>query len=141
TVSNVPAETAVSVAESVNASVIDLRRNIFAYRQAAVEQWPPSAHFSVHDPPVLDVEGATLGIIGRGDIGSRVARLAKAIGMHVLFAEHRDATTVRAGYHRFETILQQADVLTLHCPLTSLTRHLIGAPEIAGMKPGALLIN
>mgnify|MGYP003482583994 FL=1 len=61
--------------------------------------------------------------------------------MKVLFAEHRGASTVRSGYHAFDSVLAQADVLTLHCPLTPQTRHLIGAKEIARIKPGAILIN
>lgn len=141
TVSNVPAYSAVSVAESVIGSIFVLRRQLLAYRQAASVQWPSSPHFCVHDKPVLDVEGATLGIFGRGDIGSRVARLATALGMKVLFAEHRGATTIRAGYHAFERVLEQADILTLHCPLTPQTHHLIGEPEIARIKVGAMLIN
>lgn len=140
-VSNVPAYSAVSVAESVIASVFLLRRHLLAYRQAALSDWSSSVHFCVHREPILDVEEATLGIVGRGDIGSRVARLAKALGMNVMFAEHRDATSIRAGYHSFENVLSKADVLTLHCPLTSSTRHLIGEREIAAMKPGAALIN
>lgn len=141
TVSNVPAYSAVSVAESVIGSIFVLRRHLLGYRQAASEQWPCSSHFCVHDKPILDVEGATLGIFGRGDIGSRVARLASALGMKVLFAEHRGATSVRAGYHEFGSVLTQADILTLHCPLTPQTRHLIGGQEIARIKPGAILIN
>ena len=141
TVSNVPAYSAVSVAEAVIGSIFVLRRHLLAYRQAAVEHWPSSAHFCVHGKPVLDVEGTTLGIFGRGDIGSRVARLAKALGMNVLFAEHRGATTVRSGYHAFERVLEQAEILTLHCPLTPQTHHLIGEPEIARIKSGAILIN
>lgn len=141
TVSNVPVYSAVSVAESVICSLFVLRRHLLAYRQAAVERWPKSSHFCVHDQPVLDVEGATLGIVGRGDIGSRVARLAKALNLNVVFAEHRGAATVRAGYQAFSDVLEQADILTLHCPLTLETRLLIGAPEIARMKPGAILIN
>src|ERR1700712_1120965 len=89
-VSNVPAYSAVSVAESVIASVFVLRRHLLAYRQAALSDWSSSSHFCVHRQPILDVEDATLGIVGRGDIGSRVARLAKALGMNVMFAEPRE---------------------------------------------------
>lgn len=141
TVCNVPAYSAVSVAESVIGSLFALRRHLLAYHSASATQWPRSSHFCVHGAPIQDLQGSTLGIIGRGDIGSRVARLAKALEINVLFAEHRGAERVREGYTRFEDVLAEADALTLHCPLTPSTRYLIGAAQINQMKPGALLIN
>lgn len=141
TVCNVPAYSAVSVAESVIGSLFALRRHLMAYREAAAAQWPDSSHFCVHGAPIQDVQGSTLGIIGRGDIGSRVARLAKALEINVVFAEHRGASQVRSGYTPFDEVLATADAITLHCPLTPQTRYLIGLAEIARMKPGALLIN
>lgn len=141
TVCNVPAYSAVSVAESVIGSLFALRRHLLAYRAASARLWPQSSHFCVHGAPIQDLQGSTLGIVGRGDIGSRVARLAKALDITVLFAEHRGAQQVRAGYVAFDEVLAKADALTLHCPLTPQTRYLIGTAEIARMKPGALLIN
>lgn len=141
TVCNVPAYSAVSVAESVIGSLFALRRHLLAYRAASTRLWPQSSHFCVHGAPIQDLQGSTLGIVGRGDIGSRVARLAKALDITVLFAEHRGAPQVRAGYVAFDEVLAKADALTLHCPLTPQTRYLIGTAEIARMKPGALLIN
>ncbi|BCX67233.1 D-2-hydroxyacid dehydrogenase [Pseudomonas izuensis] len=141
TVCNVPAYSAVSVAESVIGSLFALRRHLLAYRAASVTDWPTSSHFCVHGAPIQDLQGSTLGIVGRGDIGSRVARLARALEINVLFAEHRGASRVREGYTAFDEILAKADALTLHCPLTPQTRYLIGSAEIARIKPGALLIN
>lgn len=141
TVCNVPAYSAVSVAESVIGSLFALRRHLTAYRAAAGSLWPQSSHFCVHGARIQDLQGSTLGIVGRGDIGSRVARLAKALDITVLFAEHRGAQQVRAGYAAFDDVLAKADALTLHCPLTPQTRYLIGAAEVARMQPGALLIN
>ncbi len=140
TVCNVPAYSAQSVAESVIASIFALRRQLFAY-QAATRDWPDSRHFCVHRAPIRDVQGSVLGIIGRGGIGQATARLASALGMQLLYAEHRDVIPVRKGYQAFETVLAQSDVISLHCPLTEHTRHLIGAAELAQMNPGALLIN
>ncbi|MCF4984181.1 D-2-hydroxyacid dehydrogenase [Pseudomonas syringae] len=140
-VCNVPAYSAISVAESVIGSLFALRRHLTAYRDASSRLWPQSSHFCVHGAPIQDLQGSTLGIVGRGDIGSRVARLAKALEINVLFAEHRGAPRVREGYTAFDTVLAKADALTLHCPLTPQTRYLIGAAEVARMKPGALLIN
>ncbi|KIH83253.1 D-2-hydroxyacid dehydrogenase [Pseudomonas batumici] len=141
TVSNVPAYSAQSVAESVIASIFALRRQLFAYQAAAQRDWPTSRHFCVHRAPIQDVQGSVLGIIGRGAIGLAAARLASALGMQLLYAEHRGVIPVRKGYQTFETVLAQSDVISLHCPLSEHTRHLIGAAELAQMKPGALLIN
>lgn len=140
-VSNVPGYSRQSVAESVIGSIFALRRNLVTYARIGPESWSKSAHFCVHDRPILDVAGATLGIIGQGAIGSEVARLAQALGMKTIFAEHRAKADVRPGYTRFETVIATADVITLHCPLTPATQGLIGQAEIAHMKPGALLIN
>ncbi|QJI36868.1 D-2-hydroxyacid dehydrogenase [Pseudomonas sp. ADAK13] len=141
TVSNVPAYSAQSVAESVITSIFALRRQLFAYQRAARQDWPDSRHFCVHRAPIQDVQGSVLGIVGKGAIGLATARLASSLGMRLLFAEHRGVTSVRQGYQSFETVLAQSDVISLHCPLTERTRHLIGAAECAQMKPGALLIN
>lgn len=141
TVCNAPAYSASSVAEAVIASLFALRRNLFEYREAATKRWPTSNHFCVHGTPIKDIKGSTLGIVGWGDIGSRVAQLAVGLDMHVVFAEHRGATTVREGYVPFETMLQEADAISLHCPLTPQTRHLIGSDQLALMKKGAVLIN
>ena len=140
-VSNVPGYSKQSVAESVIASIYALRRNLLTYARIGPSRWSDSPHFCVHDRPIQDVAGATLGIIGQGAIGSEVARLAQVLGMQVLFAEHRGKHEVRDGYTRFETVIAQADVITLHCPLTPATAGLIGQAEVAHMKPGALLIN
>lgn len=140
-VSNVPGYSKQSVAECVIASIFALRRNLMTYARIGPESWSNSAHFCVHDRPILDISSATLGIIGKGAIGTEVARLAQALGMQVIFAEHRGKTEVREGYTRFETVIAQSDVVTLHCPLTPATQGLIGQAEIAHMKPGALLIN
>ena len=88
-----------------------------------------------------NVRGCTLGIFGRGAIGGHVAQMAEALGMKVLFAEHRNRPEIRAGYTRFETVLDQSDVISLHCPLTEATRGMIGHAEISRMKPSAMLIN
>lgn len=140
-VSNVPGYSKQSVAESVIASIYALRRNLMTYARLGPNGWSDSPHFCVHDRPIQDIAGATLGIVGQGAIGSEVGRLARAVGMHTLFAEHRGKPDVRQGYTRFETVMAQSDVISLHCPLTPATQGLIGQAEVAHMKPGALLIN
>lgn len=140
-VSNVPGYSRQSVGEGVIAFIFALRRALPYYQTHARQAWPDSPHFCVHGAPVLNVRGATLGIFGRGAIGTEVATLAQSLGMNVLFGEHRNRPEIRPGYVRFETLLAQSDIITLHCPLTEATRGMIGYAEIAQMKQGAMLIN
>jgi glycerate dehydrogenase len=131
-----------AVAEHVMMLVLALRRQLLAYRQSLqAGRWQSSEHFCFFDHPIRDLHGATLGLVGRGSLGNAVAGLAEAFGMHVVWSERKGAATVRPGYLPFADVLANADVLSLHCPLTQDTRHLIGAAELAAMKRGALLIN
>ncbi len=93
-----------------------------------------------------DLRGKRLGIVGLGNIGARVAQRARAFGMSVAYHSRRpapEALVAALGAERLELepLLGAADVVSLHCPLTEQTRHLIGAAELALMKPGAALIN
>ena len=141
TVVNVPGYSSNSVAECVIANIFALRRNLLRYARTGRDSWQHSSHFCVHDRPIMDIKGATLGIFGYGAIGAQVATLAHAIGMHVLLAEHRGRADVRPGYTRFEEVIARSDVLSLHCPLTPATTGMIGQAEIAHTKPGCLVIN
>jgi glycerate dehydrogenase len=140
-VSNVPGYSAQSVSEWVIASIFALRRKLLEYRTLALEQWASSESFCVHGTPILDIAGTTLGIVGRGAIGQATARLGCAIGMNVIYAEHRGRADAREGFVPFEDVLRRCDVLSLHCPLTDQTRNLIGKNELASLKPGAMLVN
>ncbi|NAW87850.1 D-2-hydroxyacid dehydrogenase [Photobacterium halotolerans] len=141
-VSNIRGYATGSVPEHVIAMLFALKRNLFAYHkdiQAGV--WQEKKQFCFFSHPIGDVAGSTLGVIGSGSLGQAVARLAAAIGMKVVFAERKGASQCRAGYLPFEQVLQTADAITLHCPLSEETTNLIAAPELAHMKPGSLLIN
>jgi glycerate dehydrogenase len=141
-VSNIQGYAVHTVPEHVISLLMALSRNLLAYRQSVAEgRWQRAEQFCFFDHPIRDLHGATLGVIGSGSLGQGVVRLAEAFGMKVLLAERKGATTVRPGYTDFATVLQQSDALTLHCPLTAETRHLIGAAELQAMKPTALLIN
>lgn len=141
-VSNIRGYAEHTVPEHVFTLLLALSRNLVAYRQSVqAGRWQQSDQFCFFDHPIHDLHGATLGIVGSGSLGGGVARLAQAFGMRVLRAEHKGATAVRPGYTAFDTVLREADALTLHCPLTADTTGLIGEAELRAMKPTALLIN
>ncbi|MRT24965.1 D-2-hydroxyacid dehydrogenase [Enterobacteriaceae bacterium RIT697] len=140
-ISNVPGYSTRSVSEGVIASLFALRRNFNEYVRAARTEWSDSDHFCLHKSPLKDVQDATLGIIGRGEIGGAVARLAKGLGMRVLFGERPGQSVTREGYTAFNETLRSCDVLTLHCPLTPETREIINRRTLSQMKPGAMIIN
>ncbi|MBN8453768.1 D-2-hydroxyacid dehydrogenase [Accumulibacter sp.] len=131
-----------TVPEHVFALLLALSRNLVAYRQSvAAGRWQRAEQFCFFDHPIRDLFGATLAIIGSGSLGSGVARLAEAFGMRVLRSERKGAATLRPGYTPFAQVLREADVISLHCPLSAGTRNLIGADELQAMKRSALLLN
>jgi glycerate dehydrogenase len=142
-VSNVRDWCTTSVAEHVFALIFSLRRRLFeardATRSGAWQRSPGSLMPTL--PPPCDLSGSQMGLIGHGAIARRVAQLATGLGMRVAVGEHKYSREVRAGRVPFDTILRESDIVSLHCPLTEETRALIGARELALMKPTALLIN
>jgi len=122
--------------------MLALRRNLIAYRNdVKAGRWHDAKQFCLLDHPIGDLRGATLGIVGFGTLGKSTAQLGRAVGMEVIVAEHKNATTVRDGRVEFQEVLRRSDVLSLHCPLTDETKNLIGTDELAQMKPDAILIN
>jgi glycerate dehydrogenase len=141
-VSNVRGYARETVPEHVFALLLALSRQIGPYHQSvAAGRWQRSEQFCYFDYPIRDLAGQTLGILGGGVLGQGVARLAATFGMRVLFGEHKGATGLRDGYVPFAQVIREADAISLHCPLNAATRHLIGAAELATMRPHALLIN
>src|SRR5699024_4439514 len=102
--------------------------------------WSDSPHFTLLDLPVRELAGKTLAVVGYGTLGQAVATRAEAFGLKVVVAERRGEPP-RHGRTTFETALGQADVVSLHAPLTPATRHLIDAGTLALMKPDAILLN
>ena len=140
-VRNVPDYGSDSVAEHAIATLFALRRELLVYAAAAVDgRWQASPHFCWTGPTIRDVGGTVFGVIGRGRIGEAVARLARGIGMRVLFAETPGAER-QADELPLDELLAQSDAVTLHLPLTPATRGLIGARSLAQMKRDAVLIN
>ncbi|MDA8416412.1 MAG: D-2-hydroxyacid dehydrogenase [Betaproteobacteria bacterium] len=131
-----------TVPEHAFSLILALRRNLLAYRQDVENGvWQKSSQFCFFDHPIGDLFGSTLGIIGEGVLGQGTARIAEAFGMTVLFADHPPPKHAEVTYTPLEKVLECADVLSLHCPLTANTRHIIGEDQLRRMKPSALLIN
>lgn len=141
-VCNVAGYSTDSVAQHVFTLVLALRAQLLAYdRDVRAGAWQRSRSFCLLDHPLVELAGQTLGVVGHGAIGGRVAHIATAFGLEVLIAERPGASSLRSGRLPFDEVVARADVLTLHCPLTPETQGLIGRRELALMKPGALLIN
>ncbi|WP_308187069.1 D-2-hydroxyacid dehydrogenase [Neisseria subflava] len=131
-----------SVAEHAFMMMITLMRNLPAYqRDVAAGLWENSPFFCHLGAPMRDLNGKTLAIFGRGNIGKTLATYAQAFKMNVVFAEHKNTQSVRDGYVSFDEAIRSADVVSLNCPLTPQTANMIGEAELQQMKPGAILIN
>ncbi|ALO40120.1 glycerate dehydrogenase [Alcaligenes faecalis] len=144
-VSNIRDYAVRSVPEHVFALIFALRRNICAYRQSVKEgRWQEAQQFCYFDYPIRDLAGSTLGLIGSGSLGQAVATMGRALGMKVIFAQRHGQTIVSNADDRlpFEQVLEQADILSLHCPLTAETQNMLGMAEFERMAPRRpLLIN
>ncbi|QBQ64172.1 2-hydroxyacid dehydrogenase [Actinobacillus indolicus] len=142
-VKNVTGYSSVTVPEHVLGMIFSLKHSLMSYHrdQVTSDRWATCGQFCYVDYPITDVRGSILGVFGKGCLGTEVGRLAEMVGMKVLYAEHKGATTIRDGYTPFEEVLKQADIVTLHCPLTKTTQNLINAETLALMKPTAYLIN
>ena len=110
--------------------------------QAAIRagRWQQAQQFCLLDFPIVELEGKTLGLLGHGELGRAVGRLAEAFGMRVLLGQ-LPGRPARSDRLPLDELLPQVDALSLHCPLNEHTRNLIGARELGLMKPGAFLIN
>ncbi|HPQ96074.1 MAG: D-2-hydroxyacid dehydrogenase [Thiothrix sp.] len=141
-VSNVRGYATHSVPEHAFALIFALRRSLTGYRQDVIRgAWQQSGQFCFFNHPIRDLHGSTLGIIGAGALGQAVGAMGRALGMRVLYAAHKGAAAMGALYTPFTAVLAQADVLSLHAPLTPATRHLIALPEFEQMQRHPLLIN
>jgi glycerate dehydrogenase len=123
---------------STPSAAAGLATRLADYQQAAVAagKWQQAKQFCLLDYPIVELEGKTLGLLGHGELGGAVARLAEAFGMRVLIGQI-PGRPARADRLPLDELLPQVDALTLHCPLNEHTRHFIGARELA-LLPGAL---
>lgn len=143
TVTNVSGYGVNSVAQHTLTLMLSLATRLPQYSQAVADgKWSESPFFCLLDYPIIELAGKSLGIVGYGAIGQAVARLANALNMKVLISARPGAETVKLDERLvFDDVLAQADILSLHCPLTEQTSQLINARRLAQMKPGAFLIN
>ncbi|MHA6790773.1 2-hydroxyacid dehydrogenase [Pseudomonas sp. FP2300] len=130
-----------SVAQHTIMLLLNLATRLADYQKAVGEgRWQQASQFCLLDYPIVELEGKTLGLLGHGELGSAVGRLAEAFGMRVLLGQI-PGRPPRPDRLPLEQLLPQIDALTLHCPLNEHTRNFIGARELALLKPGAFVVN
>lgn len=133
-----------SVAQHVISLMLALHTRLLDYHKAVGEgRWNRSEQFCLLDYPIQELQGKTLGLVGYGNLGRKVAEIARAFGMKILVAQRAGTEPGQADDSRLplEELLPLVDVLSLHCPLTDATRNLIDARALRLMKPGSFLIN
>ncbi len=140
-VCNIRSYCTASVAQHVFAVILGLTHHLQAYQRLLWRgTWRDSPQFCLLDYPIRELAGKVMGIVGYGELGRAVARLAEAFGMDVRIAA-RVGTPPTEDRIALPELLPEVDVLSLHCPLTPRTENLIGAAELARMQPDALLMN
>lgn len=142
-VCNVPGYATQSVAQFTLALILELGTSAGKYSDAVkAGEWQKSPVFSLLNFPTIELSGKKLGIVGYGSIGRAVAQMARGFGMEILVAARPGATgPIPQGRIGLEQLLREADIISLHCPLTPETRNLFNKRSIALMKPTAFLIN
>ena len=143
-VTNIPAYSTMSVAQMVFAHILNVTMHVDHY---AVEnrngRWSRSEDFCWMDTPMVELSGKILGIVGLGNIGSSVARIANAFGMEVMAVTSKEQFLLPKYIKKVtaDELFHTSDFISLHCPLTESTRGLICRESIAMMKPGVVIIN
>jgi len=141
-VSNVVRYATPAVVQHVFSLILALSTKLIPYHEEVrAGEWQAQGNFCLLNHPIREIAGKTLGIVGAGELGRGVARVAECFGMKVLFAQRPGSTHSLPGRVPLRELLPQVDILSLHVPLAENTRNLIGPGELALMKPDALLIN
>ncbi|HKI75122.1 MAG TPA: NAD(P)-dependent oxidoreductase, partial [Pseudomonadales bacterium] len=142
TVSNAVGYATPSVVQHTLSLILALANSLVPYvEDVRAGRWQQSKVFCLLDHPITELSGKCLGIVGYGELGSNVARVAAAFGMEVLISARPGANVVGEGRIAFDEILARADYVSLHCPLTPENENLIDADALQKMKPTAALIN
>ena len=140
-VDNVNAYGTASVAQHTLMLILALATRLPQYQRDVAEgRWGESPFFCLMDHPTLQLEGKHLVLVGQGELGSKVAALAEAFGMRVSFSA-RPGNEANDRRPALAELLPEADVVSLHCPLTEHSRHLLNADNLKTIKKGALLVN
>lgn len=143
-VCNVPAYSTASVAEHAIALMLELTHHVGLYARAVANgDWARSDDFTFWTEPLVELAGKTLGIVGFGAVGQRTAALGVAFGMRVLSTASRRVSAPPPGveFSELDALFQESDVVSLHCPLTPETEHLVRRERLATMRRSALLVN
>ena len=143
-VTNIPAYSTDSVAQMTFAHILNITNRVDHYARAnRAGRWAENDDFCYWDTPLSELAGKTFGIVGLGNIGQKVARIALNFGMRVIAFTSKRAEELPEGVEKahLEELLTQSDVLSLHCPLTENTREMINRQSLAKMKRGAILVN
>ena len=148
-VTNIPAYSTMSVAQMVMAHLLNITNQVALHAEAVRRgDWERSKDFSLIGGgcgSLIELDGLTFGIVGLGNIGMQVARMAQAMGMKVMAVSSKPEEVLsQMGIQKatgYEQLFSEADVVSLHCPLTDETRHLVNRERLALMKPSAILIN
>lgn len=131
-----------TVPEHAFSLILSLKRNLVAYRNDVLAgRWQNHDQFCFFDYPIGDLAGSTIGIFGEGVLGQGTAKIAKAFGMNVLFADHPPPKASGVNFTDPEEVFEKSDIISLHCPLTESSKNFIGLNEFKKMKKTAFLIN
>ena len=145
-VTNIPAYSTMSVAQMVIAHLLNITNQVALHSDAVKQgEWQRNKDFSFSLTPLIELDGKTLGIVGLGNTGTATARIAQSLGMRILAYSSKSCEALQQiGIEKaesYEQLFHEADVLSLHCPLTDETKHLVNAERLKLMKPTAILIN
>ena len=141
-VANIRAYCSRSVAEHVFGCLLSLAHNLGAHAaDVRAGEWEKAANFCMLAHPISELSAMTMGIVGYGELGRTVARIAEAFGMDVIVAARPGSDDVPEGRVSLDELLARADAISLHCPLNEATRNMLGAAEFKAMKNTAIVIN
>ena len=143
-VTNIPAYSTDSVAQMTFAHILNVTNHVDHYARASRDgEWSRCPDFCYWDKPLVELAGKTIGIIGLGNIGMKVANIALNFGMNVIAYTSKEPKELPNGINKasIDNILSDSDIISLHCPLTKQTRELINKDSIAKMKRSVIVVN
>lgn len=144
TVTNIPAYSTDSVAQMVFAHILTVTNHVEYYAGKNREgRWAENKDFCYWTKPLIELAGKTIGIVGLGNIGNKVAQMAHVFGMEVLAYTSKNSAELPAGIRKstLDGLFAASDIISLHCPLNDSTRRMINAESLKKMRKGAILVN